>query len=340
VLAAVAVPLYAQVNIDKELDRYKTTIKQTILREGQQEPKVKELLVGAIEVIVVPDCNFTGTAEQLLSDSAAFKHLKIDTNDYRAIIVKDQQPIVVVEKFGVRGISFMTRDEYGGENNMPVWVNMVKTAGFRSTVFSLDLLTDEHQLMKQVAIIGNGHLKFVDANLKPYDGIKPLLVNRYGSVEKYVDLKTIDLEKTRLLAKASSPEMWKRLVRNDYSKWSQRFPSDTAGIFDLFEKEMEAIVKLTPRQKEMLQQSITNKLSSCNKYNGQPGIRFMDRDIAPLIFSILAQEQYNTYLHQRTLNAWVANEAVTKLQYYYLREKHVPFDSLAKVYDQEVFTQK
>jgi hypothetical protein len=340
VLAAVAVPLHAQVNIEKELDQYKTTIKQTILREAEKEPKVKELLTGAIQVIVVPDCNFTGTAQQLLSDSTAIKELKIDTVNYKALIVKDQQPLVVVEKSGTRGITFMTRDEYGAETNMPVWVSMVKTAGYNSSVFALDLLTEESQLMKQVAIIKNSHLKFVDDSLNVYDGIKPLLVNRYGSIEKYVDLKTINLEKKRLLAKAGSPDIWKRLVRNDYSKWAQRYPSDTAGILNLFIKEMETIVKLTARQKEMLQEAIMDKLSSCSKYNGQPGIRFIDRDISPLVYSVLTQEQYAGYLRQRTLNAWLAGEVGTKLEYYYLREKHVPLDSLAKVYDQEVFTQK
>ncbi|MBO9205398.1 MULTISPECIES: hypothetical protein [Niastella] len=338
-LGAFSAPMFAQEKLEKELDRYKTTLKQVILQDAAKEGRVKEFLTNTIQVIIIPQCQFTGTAQQVIVDSSAIDNMQIDTNYYRALLRKDNQVVVVIEKQGLRTPSFMTIGEYGGSENVPQWVNMVEKAGFEKRLFSIDLLMEESR-MKQIAFVNQRQLQFVDAGLQVYSGIQPLLVNKYGSVDKFVELKKENLEKMQLLQNNASPESWKHLVRNNYTKWTERYPTDTAGVFDLFVKEMDTIVRLSNRQKELLKQTITNKLLNCSKYNGRPGIQFIDRDIAPLVYTVLTQEQYARYIYQRGLNAWVANEAFKKLEIYYVREKSVPLDSLSKVYDREVFSLK
>ncbi|OQP46818.1 hypothetical protein A4H97_04655 [Niastella yeongjuensis] len=339
-LSTFSASLYAQNKLEKMLDNYKTTLKQTILQNGANEGRVKEFLTNTIQVIIIPYCHFTGTARQLIVDSSVINYMQIDSSNYRALLIKDKQVVVVIEKNGPLPASYMTIDEFSGRENMPQWVNMVEKTGFDKRLFSFDLLMEEAFSMKQVAILNAGQLKFVDLDLQVYNGIQSLLAHKYGSVDKFVDLKKENLEKTELLQKNASPDKWKHLVRNNYTKWTERHPTDTAGIFDLFVKEMDGIVQLSDRQKELIKQAIYSKLSYCGKYNGRPGIQFINQDIAPLIYNVLTQGQYASYIHQRALNAWVANEAFRKLEEHYLTQQNVPLDSLAKVLDREVFSLK
>jgi hypothetical protein len=338
-LLATGITAPAQENIEKELVRYKARIEQVIRAEMQSQLSVDQQVTGSMQLIVLPKCDFTGSPRQLLNDSSAPGKLVIDTSNYNAVFIKDQQVFGIAEKKRGLPVSFTTINDLSAEQEFPAWVNMVtKAAKYGTNQFMLNLLSDEQPQMKQLAFFNKQHLNLIDDSLVVYDHITALLIKRYGSIDKYVELKMLDLKKKEMLAKAGSLEIWKRIIQNDYVKWAQRFPADTTVIFELFVKEMDNIVALSAGQKQLLRQAVMSKVATCNKYNGEPGIRFLDRDIAPLVYGVLTQEQYASYIRQRSLNAWLVNAVSSRLDNYYVIEKHIRIDSLAKVYDSEVYS--
>jgi hypothetical protein len=196
------------------------------------------------------------------------------------------------------------------------------------------ILDDEYY--RNMAFFKDGKLCFIDDKMNFFGSFKDLILKRYGCMDKYWEIKRkkkIDSEKIS----AMDISVAKETVRKDYSNWYVYFPQDTLKIVESFLNEMETIIQLKENQRNLIKEKIYNciKKDDAMPYNG---IYIYGKDVSLLLFTILTEEQYFTYLRgYSTIDYSTADKC---LEHYYIDEKHLSLDEYTKFLKNEILLQK
>jgi hypothetical protein len=199
-------------------------------------------------------------------------------------------------------------------------------------------LKDEKFWQDVIGIFSNGKISFIDSDSHIYSDAESIIKHRYGSVEKYLEVREDAKFKEQLKSKINDIEEAKAIVKKDYIKLLNHFPQDTLGVFNLFIVEMDSAIKLTEEQKILIKQKTISRIRKyrLNSYTGC-GIPFYGEDISYEIQSVLTKNQYIKYISQRSINSWLATKASNRVYDYFKREKNIPEDLIESSFKKEVF---
>jgi hypothetical protein len=323
----------SQSGFEKQDARYKEALEKRILQSAADNSQTKALAGGSSVITIASSYRFRYSSGKSLPDSNAVSLLIPDTFYSYGLFTRAGQLAAYAIKTGTFDFNVHLIDELdSGELKYNPAIRMIqKAATFSKTIFFVNLTNDEfkHDL---IGFIENGRLKFVDTALHVYKNIYALVLNKFGSVRKYIELcRTEQAFKdyySKMVPKQEDKKVavCKKIVRSDYQEFIAMNEEDTGKAADLFISEMSSIIDLTALQRQLLKERMLDCLQrSCPSFVSAPGVPFLGKNIYSVVMSILTEDQYEKYTAQRRLNWQLAKAAAAYLQDYF-RNKVVDKD--------------
>ncbi|MBK8786998.1 MAG: hypothetical protein IPN43_11020 [Chitinophagaceae bacterium] len=305
--------LIAQEEFNKSYLVYTKKLHDSILQAAKADYYMGKEFNNTVTVTAVPYYQFKYNSIIPLTDSTAVQFLQVnDILGYGIIKKRDKL-------FGVGKKYWQGKDQYQvdfvseGDLLGPIYRTELKlipaAEKLSNTYFFVYFFSTESRYYTSIGFLDKGQLKFVDTSLQVFSATD-FLCNRYGSVEKYIELgqksqTAIDLYLSKIESSDSTIKKMNciNVISNDYQEWAINIPVDTAKVLYLFFKEMDSIVKLKKCQKQLLQEKILLKLKMNEEnYSHNGNIQFYNKEISSTIMEVLTEDQYYLYANQRQLN--------------------------------------
>jgi hypothetical protein len=178
-----------------------------------------------------------------------------------------------------------------------------------------------------------GGVTYFDDNLKSYKNTDAIVAERYGSLDKYIEIHDDIKQKERLMSKIVTVEDEKKIIAEDYNLRTAKFPNDTAKNLNLFISNITRISNLTKQQQTLLSKKIVDWIRLFKLTTYGCGIPFYGKDIAYQVESVLTRTQYNNYIRQSELDSWLSKQTQNKIFYHIMGERKIPTDSINREYD-------
>jgi|GEM_PF-2555587 len=316
-------------------------IKNAILLKGIQN-KVLHIVNADIahfheykinDIAVAPYYQVTYKTDINLSDSLSF--LYPDSTIFFGLIHKNDIATGIVKRLDNSKTGFFVKliDSLAPQNvNDLKKIRMVEYAKkYSNNLFFIKLLLrgNEEGSFSPLGFQTKNSTQFIDTNLHVYSNLSDLINNRYGSMEKYLELLSDENEISNLTKNFFSNEKkrieyCKEILRKDYKTATEYCAGDTEKVIRLFIVEADSLLRLNSYQRIILKSKLFScliKKEHCPKYQGQyDGVFFYGYDISKLLKSVFTRNQYAEYFYKREMLESIAVQAGEFLNDFYMNK--------------------
>lgn len=302
---------------DLYLKNYRDSIRRVIFEVARKEniPLVKKIT----KIDVVPACHYTSAGFSFSGDEHRDVLPVIDSFSVYAVLEEDKKFAGVIENTGTGKYSFYSLEDLSFLNRRKfdnASYQMIRlAASYSKNYFFISFFTEERNRFAVIGFIVKGKTMYADRQLKVYKDLGSLVDAKYGNRQVFVDNMNKQL-KGKKLQKQLTFEVARKLIADDYIRYTHDHPVDTNGIMRSFMKDLGNAVSLNDTLKKRLPVIIKEGLKEAPLYKQkQKGFRipFLDRNIFPLLQQVLPGTDLDRYERYRENQKAMLKKAYEKV---------------------------
>jgi hypothetical protein len=321
----------AQADFRDTYKYYAQKLREKVLSIIRNEKALRGQKEDNLKIIVVPYYHYKKTyASEIFIPDTSFNSVTYSLYyfDSQIFCIPKSR---IGENYSFTDIAYV--DSTGFNNNKQIGI-VQSTLRKSNNLFYVRILDRENFANLPLGFLVKDKIKYVDFDFNFYNSIEEFITTKYGSDEKYNELKAEDSTRYAIFKKMGIEDC-KNVFRNDYSYSHNK---DSGKIIDLYVKEVDSFADLRYSQKIFLKQKIRNYISRWGKTdNCINEFSLFGCDMTVPLETVLTDDQLKKYRGKLRLKKWLQARAMDKLNYYYLNERKIPVEQLKKVFNEEVF---
>jgi hypothetical protein len=308
--------LITLVSKSQDIVAWRKQLEDRVIRQSKRENLFKA--TDRADIIAVPIYFYACPGTEIVENKKGCVPT-IDSFAAYAVIMNKSEMKGIAQNTGKRRFGFYTitelqrlkRKEY--EDSTYRMIRLARSLS--SNYFFLYFLPAERNRYEIIAVIQKGKTKYIDRNLKVYQGLRELVTDRYETTQKFVK-RMDDQHIKRILQKNMTFDEARKITQEDYIQYTERHPQDTTGIMQRFLIEFITQAQVPVSRKAELENTILAGLWQAPLFRDKRfsiRIPFFDRNIYPWICSFVTPEQLKKYQEYRSVRTWLIGKAYEKL---------------------------